>query len=212
MLSNRFMRVLAQFDLHNMRGLDEATEMLIAGVIKTLTEEVGMPLLSRALSLGRPSRRTLARAEKRLAADVYLSVVRETKNDCVEWIALMVDHGKRSGIEYFVKLIIYAALDRNGTSIIKYFFLDVDKSNHTAKDCASVIQVSLKRLVMGGLDLSNTSVHAILGDTGGKGAVQNIHPPLKEIEVMSEESKRFNCQLHALSRGLQKFFENTFGK
>ena len=62
------------------------------------------------------------------------------------------------------------------------------------------------------LGLRNTPVHAILGDTGGGDAVQNIHPPLKEIKVMSKESKKINCQLHGLSKGLQNSCENTFGK
>lgn len=89
-----------------MRGPDEATEMLVVGAIKALAEEVGTSLSSRALSLGRPSRHTLARVEKRLATAVYLSVVRDMRDNCVEWIVLMIDHGKRSGIENFVKLII----------------------------------------------------------------------------------------------------------
>ena len=45
------MRTLAQFGLYNMRGSDEATKMLVTGVIRTLAEEVGMPISSRALSL-----------------------------------------------------------------------------------------------------------------------------------------------------------------
>ena len=75
-LSDRFLRTLAQFGLHNMRGSDEATEMLVAGTIKALAEEVSLPLFNRALSLGCPSRHTLAQGDKRLAADVYTAVVK----------------------------------------------------------------------------------------------------------------------------------------
>ena len=109
-LSDRFMRTIAQFGLHNMNGSDEAAEMGIASVFEGLAEEVGLPLSSSALSFGCPSRRTLARAEKRLAVDVYLSAVRDIQKDFGDdepiYISLMVDHGKRSGIEHFVKLIV----------------------------------------------------------------------------------------------------------
>ena len=58
----------------------------------------------------------------------------------------MVDHGKRSGIEHFVKIISWAGQDENGNKVIKNFCLDVDKSNHSAKDCAEAISMSIKRL------------------------------------------------------------------
>ena len=211
-MSDRFLRTLAQFGLHNMRGSDEATELLIAGTVKALAEEVGMLLPSLNLSHGCPSRRTLARGEKRLAVDVLLSVVQEIIDDGAEYMSLMVDHGKRSGIEHFVKILSWAALDKDGNRIIKYFCLDVDMSNHSAKDCASAIKLSLNKLTMAGLDLSKIKVFVITGDSGGGGAVQNIHPPLKAIKVMSDESKYFNYQCHALSRGLQVSCEMTFGK
>ena len=62
-----------------MRGSDEGAELLIAGVIKTLIMEVGLPLTNEALFYGCPSPRTLARGESRLAADVFISVTRDIK-------------------------------------------------------------------------------------------------------------------------------------
>ena len=64
--SNQFLRTPAQFGLHNMRGSDKVSEMLIAGVIKGLAVELNLPLSSRTLSLGLPSRRTLAPEDERL--------------------------------------------------------------------------------------------------------------------------------------------------
>ena len=80
--------------------------MLISGVIKGLAEELDMPLNNRALAKGCPSRRTISRAEKRLAGACLIHTVKEIKKDKAEWIALVVDHGKRNGIEQFVKLVI----------------------------------------------------------------------------------------------------------
>ena len=131
--SDRFLRTLTQFGLHNMRGSDEAATMLIAGVIKGLAEELNLPLSSSALSHGVPSQRTLARGEKRLAADVYLSVVEDIKRDNPQYIGLMVDHGKRSGIEHFVKIIMWAGRDKDGNRVIKFFCLDVDRSSHSSR-------------------------------------------------------------------------------
>ena len=94
-----------------------------------------------------------------------MSVVQDLKNDDVTWIALMVDHGKRSGIEHFVKIIFWAGRDDDGNRVIKNFCLDVDKSSHGSKDCASAIAMSIKKLKVAGLDTSNVEFHAITGDS-----------------------------------------------
>ena len=75
--------------------------MIVAGVVKGLADEVGLPIPAQALARGCPSRKTLARNEKRLAADCYVAVVQDIKKDGAKWVSLMVDHGKRSGIEHF---------------------------------------------------------------------------------------------------------------
>ena len=64
----------------------------------------------------------------------------------------MVDHGKRGGIEHFVKIILWTGHDSNGKWVIKIFCLEVDKSNHATKDCASAIKISVKKLKIAGLD------------------------------------------------------------
>jgi len=79
LFSERFIRTLSQFSLHNMRGSDEGTEMVIAGTIKGLAEEVGLQLPSASLARGCPSRKTLARGDKRLAADCLVSVVNDIR-------------------------------------------------------------------------------------------------------------------------------------
>ena len=211
MFSPRFQQTLTSFALHNMRGSDEGAEMIIAGVIKGLADEVGFSLNKDDLARGCPSRKTLARSEKRLAADCYVSVVEQLKKDNAKWVALMVDHGKRSGIEHFVKILVWAGLDQHGNRVIKYFCLDVDKSSHSAKDCADAIKLSVKKLYMAGLPTS-IEIISITGDTGGGGAVQHIHPPLIANKTMLKESKKFNCQCHGLSRSLQNACEATFGK
>ena len=210
MFSPRFQRTLTSFALHNMRGSDEGAEMIIAGVIKGLADEVGFSLNKDDLARGCPSRKTLARSEKRLAADCYVSVVEQLKKDNAKWVALMVDHGKRSGIEHFVKILVWAGLDQHGNRVIKYFCLDVDKSSHSAKDCADAIKLSVKKLYMAGLPTS-IEIISITGDTGGGGAVQHIYLPLIVNKTMIKESKKINCQCHGLNRSLHNACEATFG-
>ena len=124
----------------------------------------------------------------------------------------MVDHGKRSGIEHFVKIIMWAGRDKQGQRVIKYFCLDIDRSNHSAKDCAGAIKIGIKRLEVAGLDISMIEFHVITGDTGGGGAVQHIHPLLVANEAMNSDSNKVNCQLHGLSKPLQNACKSTFGK
>ena len=124
----------------------------------------------------------------------------------------MVDHGKRSGIEHFVKVISWAGKDDDGNRVIKHFCLDVDKSSHSAVGCANATKTSLNKLEMAGLDLSTIIIHVITGDTGGGGTVQHIHGKLIEIKVMSKDSKEFNCQFHAQNKGLENACTKTFGK
>ena len=79
-------------------------------------------------------------------------------------------------------------------------------------DCASAINVTIKKLKIAGLNMSNITFHAITGDSGGGSAVQHIHPALKQIKVMSKDSKKLNCQCHALSKAFENACIKTFGK
>ena len=54
----------------------------------------------------------------------------------------MVDHVKKSGIGHFVNMLIWAGLADQGNKVLKYFCLDIDRSNHSAKDCAAAIKNS----------------------------------------------------------------------
>ena len=199
LFSKRFHQTLSVFALHNMRRSDEGMEMMIAGTIKGLADEVEFPLSKEALAKGCPSQKTITCNEK-------------MKKDGAKWVGLMVNRGKRSGIEHFVKIMIWAGRDKDGNRVLKYFCLDVDKSNHLAKYCAEAIKMTIKRLKVASLDTSSIVFHAITGDTGGGGAVQHIHPPLKENATMRSTSKKVNFQCHALSRSLQNACEATLGK
>ena len=84
---------------------------------------------------------------------------------------MMVDHGKRNGIENFVKLIIWSGCNRKGNRVMKYFCLNIDKSSHGSTGCASAIKHSVTKLKLSGLNTSKIRFICITGDAGGGGAV-----------------------------------------
>ena len=49
----------------------------------------------------------------------------------------------------------------------KYFCLDVDKSNHSAKDCVEAIQMSIRKFKKAGIDTSSINFHAFTDGAGG---------------------------------------------
>ena len=89
-----------------MWGSHEGAKAIIVSTLKSLAEEVELPLCNTQLALGCPSRRTLAWNKRRLGADALVSVVQDMLCDGVQCLSLMADHGKRSGIEHVVKILI----------------------------------------------------------------------------------------------------------
>ena len=68
-----------------------------------------MQLTNKTLAYECPSWVTISRNEKRLAALSIIALVKELQYDKVEWTGMMVDLGKRNGIEHFVNLIIWSS-------------------------------------------------------------------------------------------------------
>ena len=96
-LSEEAMRILASFNLHNYGGSDEATEMIVAGVLMALFHDIGFDVDHSALAKACPSQTSIFDAELRLSVDVIIKVLHEMKNDGVKYISIMTDHGHRAG-------------------------------------------------------------------------------------------------------------------
>ena len=92
--------------------------------------------------------------------------------------------------------------------MIKYFCLDIDKSDHGSKDYVSAISQSVMKLELSGLDTSKVKFIFI----SGGGAVQYMFPLLKEKEVLVSCAKQLNCQFHALNKYFESSCLKTFGK
>ena len=69
----------------------------------------------------------------------------------------------------------------------------------------------IKKLHVGGLP-TRVQFHAITGNSGGGGAVQNIYHKLMANNVMVVTRKKSNHQCHVLNKCLKTLSINTFGK
>ena len=211
--SPQALRILTMFGLSNMGGSDEGMEMLIAGVLKALCHDIGFKVDSKKLGKVVPSRRTIARQEKNLMVDCLLHAVQEMTKDQIKYLFLIVDHGKRNGIEHFVKLVRWGGLDEKGNRVIKQLCLDMDMSGHTAKSAADAIKHSLKKLEKAGLNLDLVTVipSGVTGDAGGGAAVQHIFPLLINCKVLGDAATIINCQMHGLNNCLSSALIAAFG-
>jgi len=212
--SDEALRIITMYGIHNMGGSDEGMEMLIGGVLKALFHDIGFNISNEILSKGCPSRRTIARIEYRLCADCYFHAVSQMKKDGVKYIFLIVDHGKRNGIEHFVKLVKWGGLDKNGNRVVKTFCLDMDMSGHTAASAVEAIELSLNKLNLAGLDLDGVNVSAagLTGDTGGGAGLPNIFPLMvKDERILCRFATMMGCQMHALNNCLSNALKACFG-
>ena len=65
------------------------------------------------IAFGCPSQRTIARWDKKLAVRCIFSVVQEMKADEAKYLAILCDHGKRNGIEHYVKIFVWGGWKSN---------------------------------------------------------------------------------------------------
>jgi hypothetical protein len=74
-------------------------------------------------------------------------------------------------------------------------------SDHTARGTAGAIK---KSIACWGLELDvDIIVKLLTGDAGGGAAVQNLHPALIRINVMSLRSRSIRCLMHALNKAFE---------
>ena len=99
------LRIASAFNTQGYGASDESTEMMIVGWTKALLQELGVDNIdASSIAKGCPSRRTLVRYEASLAADCMITVLQEIMEDGAKHFAIITDHGKRGGLEHFVKI------------------------------------------------------------------------------------------------------------
>ena len=144
------LRFAAAFNAQGYGASDEATEMIIIGWTKALLKELGIKDIdASSIANGCPSRRTV-RNGARLAADCMILVLQEIIDDEAKHFALITDHGKRAGLEHFVKILVWVGWEDEGKTkkTIKFHCLDVDTSVHGA----DVVLTQLRHHLRSSLD------------------------------------------------------------
>jgi hypothetical protein len=206
-LSEEAMRILASFNLHNTGGSDEATEMIVAGVLMALFHDIGFDVDHRALAKGCPSQTSISDAELRLSVDVIIQVLHEMNKDGVKYISIMTDHGHRAGQDHFVIIVTWAGKDSEGKRCLKFFCPSIDSAGHTSIESAEAVKTVITRL----FSVMGIKVVAATADAGGGGSIDNIGPELIQLGIMDENGKFANCVLHALNKALELAVKGTMG-
>ncbi len=204
------LRISAAFNVQGYGASDEATEMIIVGWTKALLHELGIDHIDAAnIAKACPSRRTWVRNEAGLAADCMMVILQEIVDDGAKTFALITDHGKRAGLEHFVKILVWMGKDDedNTKRVLKFHCLDVDTSAHDAQGCAEAVKKSLEEFTK----MKDFNVIAVTGDAGGGASVQNLLPALIKIGAVDDEAVKINCLMHALNKCLESAGQDTFG-
>jgi len=161
------------------------------------------------------SRATLKSDEHQLAADCMLVSRQELIDDKAKFrdnksmlLGGQFDHGERNNLQQYPKLGDWAGVcSETGKKTIKTRCIDVDACSHGAIACAESIKHSFKEFLKG----IDAELYFAMGDTGGGGAIQHIHPLLIENGAMPEDSKRGNCILHGFAKAYQRGNEDVWG-
>ena len=118
----------------------------MAATVRALLHDMGVPesrvsniMIARAL----PSGTQLRRIELKIGLSCFLilNVCYEIDIDGTSWISWSVDHGKRKGIEHFVKLISWGWFNDAGDRVIKTFCINARICGHSAEESAESIKI-----------------------------------------------------------------------
>lgn len=204
------LRLAAAFNCQGYGASDQGTEMIQAGTIAALVKELHIDISAEGIGKGLWSGTTNVRAEERLAAECLLVVLDEIREDGATNFALMSDHGKRNGLEHFVKILVWCGWkdDAKTEKTIKFHCVDVDSSFHDAQGCADAIKKSLEVFT----ESTDIKITCLTGDAGGGASVQNLLPALLGINAIDAKAVKVNCLMHALNKALECAGQDTFGE
>ena len=143
----------------------------------------------------------------RFGAKSFLCICYEIAQDETNYISWQFDHGKRKGIEHFVKLISWGGFDGEGNRVVKAFCVDSKMCGHSAIESAmSIKEVSdVMRIVLPEVEnISGTS------DSGGGAAIQHTWPEVVRMGVVPKDSTINNCDLHGMNLPLKEALEDAY--
>ena len=132
----------------------------------------------------------------RFGAESFLCICYKIAQDETNYISWQFDHGKRKGIEHFVKLISWGGFDDEGNRVVKAFCVD-------SKMCVSdVMHIVLPEIE----NISGTS------NSGGGAAIQHTWLEVVLRVVAPKDSTINNCDLHGMNLPLKEALEDALGQ
>eukprot|EP00956_Cyclotella_meneghiniana_P021702 scaffold39809_cov88-Cyclotella_meneghiniana.AAC.1 len=195
----------------NSGGSDEASIHIQAATLRALFFDMGIPdyevsnlMIARAL----PSRTQVRNIDLRLGANCFLCVCWEIYLDHTQYISLQFDHGKRKGIEHFLKVISWGGYDRDENRVIKAFCIDASMCGHTALEGAESIKeiIDLLKIL-----LPNMIVNSASSDSGGGTSIGNVFPILTTLLVVASFAVKNHCATHAWNKPLENGLKVSLG-
>jgi hypothetical protein len=145
----------------------------------------------------------------RFGAKSFLCICYEIAQDETNYISWQFDHGKRKGIEHFVKLISWGGFDDEGNRVVKAFCVDSKMCGHSAIESAmSIKEVSdVMHIVLPEIEnISGTS------NSGGGAAIQHTWLEVVLRVVAPKDSTINNCDLHGMNLPLKEALEDALGQ
>eukprot|EP00956_Cyclotella_meneghiniana_P023267 scaffold44959_cov39-Cyclotella_meneghiniana.AAC.6 len=190
--STRAKRIIAVSSLAA-AGASDYGESVIFGTLKAITEEMKMGLTDKELASGCPDVGTLRNWEMNVAAGCMAKVISQIARDAEYMmenykqklqITLVTDHGNRSGVDHFVKMIVWTSVDKQGSFT----------------STKVVTQPSLWQMQF--IDLSNHSISAVWTSNSHSSVVTLAAAPKCKSSIQHSYgygctlfNERF-CQLH----------------
>jgi len=203
------MRKLTAFAQHNSGGSDEGTQMVIAGTLQVVVDEIELVLKQGWLGKCTPSQEMIRIWDMLLGVDCFIVQCHELNESCCESGCVASDHGRRNRMTSLAKVVAYASYDAEGNMTVEYFCIDLDMGGHKTIEASDGIAKSLERLR---LLCPNFKITGISGDKGGGGAVDRLYGRLVEIGVLDKETARWiNCTIHGLNKSAERPSKGTFG-
>ena len=203
------MRKLTAFAQHNSGGSDEGTQMVIAGTLQVVVDEIELILEQGWLGKCTPSQEWIRTWDMLLGVDCFIVQCHELNESGCESGCVASDHGRRNRMTSLVKVVAYASYDAEGNMTVEYFCIDLDMGGHKTIEASDGIAKSLERLR---LLCPNFKITGISGDKGGGGAVDRLYGRLVEIGVLDKETARWiNCTIHGLNKSAERPSKGTFG-
>jgi hypothetical protein len=127
----------------NSGGSDEAAVDIGCCFFRALFHDMGIPqkkITNLMTARAFPSRETIRQQELIFGGNCFICICYKIAMDGTETVSWQFDHGKRKGIEHFVKQVSWGCFNEEGERIVKVACVDSRMCCHTSEESAKSIR------------------------------------------------------------------------